>query len=154
MRERMTGLGWVFIASPLLILAFGQGRYSLAETAFMPILGAGILLWLRRRPAPQKHVAGVEFVRPDDYRGPGAKLAPFYLAWCDCGWSGDDQQTERAARADAHEHTDHVLPGLNPSSSSDTSRHRAERGDSLLSPEPGDTGLASKRHRPCDHSPA
>jgi hypothetical protein len=114
MRDRMKALAWVFVASPILVLIFGGGRYSLGETALMPVIGVLMLLWFRRRPTVPEHVAAVELVRPDDYHGPGAKLDAFYLAWCDCGWSGDDQRDEHAARSEARRHTEHVRPGLHP----------------------------------------
>jgi hypothetical protein len=113
MRQRMSALAWVFIASPVLIVALGRGRYSVAEAAFMPAVGLGMLIWLRRRPAKvPEHLASVEYVQPDDYHGPDALTTPFYLAWCDCGWSGDDQPNEEAARREAREHAPEVRPGL------------------------------------------
>ena len=79
----------------------------------MPAAGVAMLLWFRWRPGVPEHLAGVELVHPTgDYSGPDARTEPFYLAWCDCGWSGDDRQDEAGARADAHSHTQHVLPGL------------------------------------------
>ena len=67
-----------------------------------------MLLWFRRRPGPPEHVASVELVRPE------GRSEPFYLAWCDCGWHGDDQRAEASARAEAREHTPHVRNGLRP----------------------------------------
>jgi hypothetical protein len=109
----MTWTAWVFVGSPLLILAFARGRYSVAEAAFLPIVGIAMLLWFRRRPTVPDHVAAVELVQPTDYSGPDALTDPFYLAWCDCGWNGDDHSDEPAARAEALEHTEHVRAGLN-----------------------------------------
>jgi hypothetical protein len=112
-RDRMTGVAWVFVASPLLVLAFGRGRYSVIEAMFMPVVGIAMLLWFRTRPTVPAHVASVELVQPGgDYTGPDALTEPFYLAWCDCGWNGDDQNDERSARAEALEHTQHVRDGL------------------------------------------
>jgi hypothetical protein len=111
-RDRMRDLAWVFIASPVLVVALGRGRYSVWEAAFMPVVGILMLLWFRRHPTVPEHVAAVELVRPDDYHGPGAKLDSFFLAWCDCGWSGDDQRDEQAARTEASQHTSHVRSGL------------------------------------------
>jgi hypothetical protein len=113
LRLTSTGLGWVFVASPVLVLLFGRGRYSVAEAAFMPVIGVAILLWLKARPARwPEHLASVEHVRPDESDGPDARTTPFYLAWCDCGWLGDDQPSEEAARLEAREHTPHVRDGL------------------------------------------
>jgi|tagenome__1003787_1003787.scaffolds.fasta_scaffold20641447_1 hypothetical protein len=109
----MQGLAWVFIASPLLVLTVGRGRYSLAEAAFMPAVGLFILLWLKRRPASSpEHLASVEYVQPGDTDRPDALTTPFCLAWCDCGWLGDEQSTEDAARSEAGQHTAHVRDGL------------------------------------------
>ena len=114
MRDRMTSMAWLFVGSPLLILAFGRGRYSVVEAAFLPIVGIAMLLWFRRRPIVPSHLAAVELVqRADDYTGPDALTAPFFLAWCDCGWLGDDHTDEQSARAEALEHTRHVRAGLN-----------------------------------------
>jgi hypothetical protein len=114
MRSRTQALAWVFIASPLLVLAVGGGRYTVVEAAFLPILGVAMLLWLRRHPATvPAHLASVEYVQPNDYDGPDADTTPFYLAWCDCGWNGEDQVDEAAARQEARGHTPHVRDGLN-----------------------------------------
>lgn len=112
MREQMTTLAWVFIASPILLLVFGGGRYSVWESALMPVVGIVMLLWFRRHPAVPQHIAAVELVRSADYDGPHAEADLFYLAWCDCGWSGDDQRDEQSARAEACSHTKNVRPGL------------------------------------------
>jgi hypothetical protein len=111
MRGRMQALAWAFVASPALVLALGR-HDSVAEAAFPPIVGIAMLLWFRRRPTVPAHVAAVELVQPDDYKGPDALTHPFYLAWCDCGWNGDDQNDEASARADALEHTRNVRDGL------------------------------------------
>jgi hypothetical protein len=113
MRDRMRWVAWVFVGSPLLILAVGRGQYSVAEAAFLPIVGIVMLLWFRSRPTLPDHVAAVELVQPDDdYTGPDALTQPFYLAWCDCGWNGDNHDDEPGARAEALEHTQHVRGGL------------------------------------------
>jgi hypothetical protein len=112
MRGRMQGVAWAFIASPLLILLFGHGRYSVGEAAVLPVIGLLMLWWFRRRPGVEEHIASVEYVQPDDYHGPDAKNDPFYLPWCDCGWHGDDHADEASARADAAEHTPNVRPAL------------------------------------------
>src|SRR3954452_17950714 len=82
-RESTKYLAWVFVASPILVLVLGHGRYSIAEAAVMPALGVAILLWLRLRPGPPEHVASVEYLSRDDYDGPDA-LPPCFIAWCDC----------------------------------------------------------------------
>jgi hypothetical protein len=113
LRGRLKGVAWAFVASPLLILTLGHGQYSVAQAAFMPVVGILMLLWFRHRPLDvPEHLGSVEYVQPDDYHGPDALNEPFYLAWCDCGWSGDDQPTEAAAREEAREHTPHVRDGL------------------------------------------
>ena len=115
-RSRMRALAWVFLASPILVVLFGKGRYSVYEAALMPVVGVAMLLWFRRRPLRwPEHLASVAYTsRLDDYHGPDA-LPPgsFYLAWCDCGWLGaeDHADAESAAR-EAREHTPHVRPGL------------------------------------------
>ena len=106
-------LAWVFIASPLIVLGLGGGRYTVVGAAFMPVVGVAMLLWLRRHPGVPAHLASVEYVQPDDYDGPDALTTPFYLAWCDCGWHGEDQRDEAAAREEARAHTPHVRAGLN-----------------------------------------
>jgi hypothetical protein len=100
MRGRMSGLAWTFIAMPLIFLVVGRSG-SVYELAFGPIVGGLMLLWQWRHPVPAEHVASVENVRGE-----------FYLAWCDCGWNGDDQTSEASARWEAQQHTEHVLPGL------------------------------------------
>ena len=113
MRSHSKALAWVFIALGLLVLAFDRGRYTPVEAAFMPIVGVAMLLWLRRHPAAVPvHLASVEHVQPNDYDGPDARTTPFYLAWCDCGWTGEDQPDETAARQEARAHTPHVRDGL------------------------------------------
>ena len=113
LRERMEFVGWAFVGAPLLMLAFGGGRYTVADGAIVFVFGLAIV-WLtrRRRARYPEHLASVEYVRPDDYHGPDALTAPFYLAWCDCGWMGDDQPDEAAARREAREHSPHVRDGL------------------------------------------
>ena len=108
----MQGVAWVFIASPLLILALGRGRYSVGEAAVLPAIGLLMLWWSKRHPGLPEHIAAVELVRPDDYDGPDARLDAFYLPWCDCGWHGDDHADEVSARAEAREHTPNVRPQL------------------------------------------
>jgi hypothetical protein len=112
MRDQMEALAWVLLASPILVVAFGGGRYSIGEAAVLPVVGLLMLLWFKRRPAIPEHVASVELVGPDDYDGFDARTTPFYLPWCDCGWHGDDQPDEQSARAEALRHTQHVRPGL------------------------------------------
>jgi hypothetical protein len=103
-------LAWVFIASPAVTLTLTD--YSVAQSLFAPALGVVLLLWFRLRPLRDpEHLASVEYVAPDDYHGPDALTTPFYLASCDCGWNGDDQASEAAARAEALEHTPHVRDG-------------------------------------------
>jgi hypothetical protein len=91
LRNRFKDLAWVFIASPVLVAAFGQGRYSVWEAAFLPMVGLLVLLWFRRHSTVPEHVAAVERVRLDGKQDPHAMSDCFYLAWCDCGWSGDDK---------------------------------------------------------------
>jgi hypothetical protein len=112
MREQIKTLAWVFIASPILVLVFGGSRYSVWEAAVMPVVGILMLLWLRRHPTVPPHIAAVELVRPADHHRSDAELDRFYLAWCDCGWSGDDHRDEQSARAQARSHTKNVRPGL------------------------------------------
>ena len=115
LRGRMTSVAWWFIASPVLVVAFGGGRYSVWHAAALPVVGVLMLLWLRRRPGLPEHVATVELVRPDDFHGPDAKLDVFYFPSCDCGWLGDDHADAQAARAEAKRHTPHVRPGVRAS---------------------------------------
>src|SRR4051794_16506310 len=110
-RESTKYLAWVFVASPILLLVFGHGRYSIAEAALMPAIGVVIVLWLRLRPGLPDHVASVEYLHRDDYDGPDA-LPPCFIAWCDCGWTSDDRPDEPAARSEALRHTEHVRSGL------------------------------------------
>jgi hypothetical protein len=110
--DQMRFMAWLFLASPILILAFGRGRYSVGEAAVLPVVGFLMLLWFKHRPGVPEHVASVELVRPGDYDGPDARTESFYLAWCDCGWNGDDQPDEQSARAEARRHTEHVRPEL------------------------------------------
>jgi len=116
MRSRMRACAWVFIASPVAILAFGDGRYGVLEAAFLPVVGLLMLAFYRMRPLPDpEHLASVEHVVEfsDDYDGADARTLPFYLAWCDCGWHGEgDHATEQAARDEALGHTSHVREGL------------------------------------------
>jgi hypothetical protein len=112
MRDRMKDLAWVFIASPVLVAAFGWGRYSVWEAAFLPVIGVLMLLWFRRHSTVPEHVAAVERVRLDGDHGRDAGRDWVYLAWCDCGWSGDDHGDEHAARNQARQHTAHVRSGL------------------------------------------
>ena len=99
-RGRMQALAWTFIAFPLFFVIAGR-QGSAIELAFGPVVGALMLLWQWRHPVPPEHVAAVERVRGE-----------FFLAWCDCGWNGDDQETEDAARSEAQQHTEHVQLGL------------------------------------------
>jgi hypothetical protein len=114
MRDQMKAVAWVFIASPIAIAIFGDGRYGALEAAFLPVVGLLMLAFYRWRPLPDpEHLASVEYVVPaNDYDGPDALTTPFYLAWCDCGWNGDDQPDEQSARAEARRHTEHVRPEL------------------------------------------
>jgi hypothetical protein len=76
----------------VLVLTVGRGHYSVAEAAFMPAVGLCILLWLKTRPASvPEHLASVEYVQGHTDR-PDAPTTPFYLAWCDCGWLGDERR--------------------------------------------------------------
>jgi hypothetical protein len=71
-----------------------------------------MLVWFRRHPIEPEHLASVAFVRATDYEGPDALTEAFYLAWCDCGWTDDEQPDEESARAEAVAHTSHVRSGL------------------------------------------
>ena len=111
-RGQMEAVAWCFVASPVLVVPFGGGRYSVGEVAGLPAVGLLMLVWFKRHPGTPEHLASVELVKPSDYDGPDALTDAFYLAWCDCGWSGDNQPDERSARAEAQSHTQHVRPGL------------------------------------------
>jgi hypothetical protein len=111
-RGHVEALAWWFVASPVLVLAFGGGRYSVAHAAVLPAVGLLMLVWFKRHPGAPEHLASVSLVKPSDYDGPDALTNAFYLAWCDCGWNGDDQPDEQSARAEAQSHTQHVRPGL------------------------------------------
>lgn len=112
MREQLRAVAWVFVASPVLIVIFGKGRYSVAEAAVLPVVGALMFLWYRRHPLPDpEHLAAVAWLARDDYDGPDA-IPPAYAAWCDCGWWGDDHAAEEDARREAEEHAERVRPGL------------------------------------------
>jgi len=128
LRDATVAMGWVFVASPLIFLVFGSRGRSALEMASIPIVGVLLLVWVRRHPARYaEHVAAVEHVQPDDYDGPDALTTPFYLAWCDCGWNGDDQASEDAARREAREHTRHVRDGLHAFGEPGLEPVRAER---------------------------
>jgi hypothetical protein len=114
-RGNMEAVAWCFVASPVVVVALDGGRYSVGEVAVMPAVGVLMLVWFKRHPGTPEHLASVELVKPsdyDDYDGPDARTDAFYLAWCDCGWSGDDQPDEQSARAEAQSHTQHVRAGL------------------------------------------
>ena len=100
MRGRMATVAWIFVGSPLIAVVVGRSG-SVYELAFLPVIGGLMLLWQWRHPVAAQHIAAVEDVRGE-----------FFLAWCDCGWNGEDQTSEAAARWDAQQHTEHVQPGL------------------------------------------
>jgi hypothetical protein len=92
---------WLFVATPLLWIAFGDD-YEPWEPAILPVIGVAMLLWMRvRGPLVPEHLARVEYV---DFE----EAPPYYQAACDCGWEGERQRYEEAARHDAGGHTPHV----------------------------------------------
>lgn len=106
----MQVLACVLIASPVAAPLLGRDVIDLV--AGIPI-GLGILAWYRWRPGPPEHLASVEYVVPDgSYDGPDAITEPFFYAWCDCGWTGDDQDSEASARDEAGRHAPTVRDGL------------------------------------------
>jgi hypothetical protein len=98
-RQGVRSLAYFLIAAPVLAPLLGRDVIDLV--AGIPI-GVGILLWHRWRPGPPEHLASVEHVVPHG----------FYLAWCDCGWQGDDQDSEASARDEAARHAPAVRDGL------------------------------------------
>jgi hypothetical protein len=66
----------------------------------------------RGLPWPE-HYGAVEHVHPDPPDDPLVpRKQPFYMGWCDCGWLGDDQPTEEAARREVAAHASVVRDGL------------------------------------------
>jgi hypothetical protein len=113
-RTHIEGVAWVFVGMPVLIVLFGRGQYTVGEAAILPIVGGLMFLWFRRHPLPwPEHYGAVEHVHPDPPDDPLVPpKQPFYMGWCDCGWLGDDQPTEEAARREIAEHASVVRDGL------------------------------------------
>ena len=106
----MRVVAYLFIAAPAAAPLLNR---RLSELIVGIPMGLGILWWYRRHPGPPEHLASVEHVVPGrDYGGPDAITTPFYMAWCDCGWMGNDHTTEEGARREACAHAEEVREGL------------------------------------------
>jgi hypothetical protein len=112
------GLGWVARGDnfdPATVSphwqAFGAGA---AVDLALFCAGISALVLLGREPqlpGTGLHAVEVHHVLPDPYY-PEEDFGPYYVALCECGWTGEPRDTREQAFGDAREHDPRVEPDV------------------------------------------